>query len=117
MNFAHTLDAEVEQARSLEQVRKQDLHTGDCVVVKTRNSVYTIWVLGNGHYWVSGGWFDKQGVSPQRVAINGCTWGGTAIKQDIVAARGLRIEFGNTVLTTWIQQVRVIRAGPQFGLN
>lgn len=83
---------------------------GDRVLVMTRNSLYTIWVLGDGRYWVWGGWFDRQGISPQRVAINGCTWGGTAIKHDIVAARGLRLEFGNTVLTTRIEQIRVIRA-------
>ena len=38
----------------------------------------------------------------------GCTWGGSAIKEDIVAARGLFLEFGNHVITTRIQNVRVI---------
>jgi hypothetical protein len=32
------------------------------------------------------------GPIAQRVSINGCTWGGSAIKQDIVAARGLRLD-------------------------
>ena len=39
----------------------------------------------------------------------GCTWGGTAIKRDLVAARGLRLEFGNRVVTSPIREVRVIR--------
>jgi hypothetical protein len=115
--IAHALDAEVEQARSLEEVRKKDLHCGDRILITTRNSLYTIWTLGDGHYWVWGGWFDRIGESPQRVAINGCTWGGSAIKQDIVAALGLRLEFGNTVLTTRIKQIRVIRTQAQSSPN
>jgi hypothetical protein len=113
----HTLETIVEQARSLEEVRKRDLHWGDRVLITTRNSLYTIWVLGDGLYWVWGGWFDRQGESPQRVRINGCTWGGSAIKQDIIAARGLRLEFGNRVLTTRIRQVCVIRAQAQQAPN
>ena len=114
IEVAITLEAEVEVARSLEVVRKSDIHHGDCVVVKTRNSRYTIWALGNGQYWVWGGWFDLQGSSPQRVTINGCTWGGSALKRDIVAARGLHLEFGNTVLTTRIREIQVIQAQAQF---
>jgi hypothetical protein len=109
-----TLEAITNQARTLEEIRKRDLRSGDPVMFTTRNSLYTLWALGNGHFLVWGGWFDRQGTSPQRVSINGCTWGGSAIKRDIVAARGLRLEFGNTVLTTRIQQVRVIRAQAQF---
>ena len=112
--IAHTLEAAVEEARSLDEVRKKDLRSGDRVLVTTRNSRYTIWVLGDGLYWIFGGLFDLQGISPQRVAIDGCTWGGTAIKSDIVAARGLRLQFGNTVLTTRIREVCVIRAQAQF---
>jgi hypothetical protein len=116
-NIAQTLETVVEQARSLEVVRKTDLHSGDRVLVTTRDSLYTIWVLNDGSYWVWGGWFDRIGESPQRVTINGCTWGGSAIKHDIIAARGLRLEFGNTVLTTRIRQVHVIRAQAQSCLN
>jgi hypothetical protein len=114
---AETLAARVKQARWLEEVRKKDLHPGDRVLVTTRNSLYTIWVLDEGMYWVSGGWFDLQCISPQRTAINGCTWGGSAIKQDILAARGLRLEFGNSVRTTRIREVRVILAEAQLSLN
>jgi hypothetical protein len=115
--IAQTLEAAVEEARSLEEVRKSDLRSGDRVLVTTRNSLYTIWALNDGSYWVWGGWFERIGESPHRVTINGCTWGGSAVKQDIVAARGLRLEFGNTVLTTRIRRIRVIRAQAQPCLN
>jgi len=115
--IAQTLAARVKQARSLEEVRKKDLHAGDRVLVTTRNSLYRIWVLHEGVYRVAGGWFDLQRISPQRMAINGCTWGGSAIKHDILAACGLRLEFGNTVRTTRIREVRVIRADAQPSLN
>jgi hypothetical protein len=106
-----TLERVVEKARALDdEVRKEELRVGDRLLVTTVNSRYTIWVLGDGHYWIWGGWFDRQKISPQRVSINGCTWGGSAIKRDIVAAPGLRMEFGNSVLTTRIQAVQVIRA-------
>lgn len=115
--IVNSLETLVEQARSLDEVRKRDLRFGDRVLVTTRNSRYTIWVLDDDHYWVWGGWFERVGESPQRVTINGCTWGGSAIKQDIVAARGLLLEFGNRVLTTRIREVCVIPAEARFSLN
>ena len=108
-----TLVAIVAQTSGLEAVRKRDLLCGDWVLVTTKNSVYSICVMGDDSYSVSGGWFDREGVSPQKTTINGCTWGGSAIKNDIVAALGLFLEFGNQVLTTRIQHVRVIRCEEQ----
>jgi hypothetical protein len=107
------LGAIVAQTSGLEAVRKRDLLCGDWVLVTTKNSVYSICVLGSDLYSISGGWFDREGVSPQKTTINGCTWGGSAIKNDIVAALGLFLEFGNQVLTTRIQHVRVIRCEEQ----
>jgi len=115
--IVQTLASRVKEAQSLDAIRKRDLHAGDRVLVTTRNSLYTIWVLAEGVYWVSGGWFDLQCMSPQRMAINGCTWGGSAIKRDILAACGLRLEFGNSVRTTRIREVRVIPAEAQPSLN
>ncbi len=114
---AGSLASRVRQARWLEEVRKTDLRAGDRVLVTTKNSTYTIWVLDEGVYRVSGGWFDRQNGSPQRMGINGCTWGGSAIKRDVVAARGLRLEFGNSVVTTQIRHVRVIPAEVRMSLN
>lgn len=103
----------VHQAAHLDGVRKDGLRRGDWVVVTTRNSRYSIYVLGEGLYSVSGGWFDRKGLAPALTTINGCTWGGSAIKTDMVACRGLFLEFGNRVSTTRIQQVRVLQAGGQ----
>ena len=104
------LDALVKQAGRLEGVRKTELECGDWVLVNTVNSLYSIYVLGDGNYRVSGGWFDREGKAPATIAINGCTWGGHAIKSDMVAARGLCLEFGNWVITTRIQKIRVVRS-------
>ena len=108
-----TLQEKIEQVLAGELLRKTDLTCGDLVLVRTENSVYSIHVLGDDLYLVSGGWFDRKGVSPQTTGINGCTWGGSAIKHDIVAARGLFLEFGNRVVTTRIQDFRIIRRRPQ----
>ncbi len=110
-----SLDTLVEHAGRLEGVRKSDVHSGDWVLVHTRNSLYSIYVLGGGLYSVSGGWFDRRGLAPATLTINGCTWGGRAIKSDMVAAPGLCLEFGNDVITTCIQRIRVIRAEESGG--
>lgn len=104
-----TLDTIVKHAQGLSEVRKAELSSGDWVVVTTLNSTYAIHVLDDGFYSVSGGWFDHHGLSPIRTTITGCTWGGSAIKLDIIAACGLRLEFGNRVLTSYIRRVQVLR--------
>jgi len=58
---------------------------------------------------VPGGWFDKQKVSPMTVGINGCTYGGSVIRHDVVAAPGLFLEFANNVSTTRIKEARIVR--------
>lgn len=95
------------------QVRRRDLECGDWLVVRTRNSVYTLLALEQDRFAVSGGWFDQQKVSPSRTTVTGCTWGGSAINQDIVASPGLCLEFGNRVMTSRIQRVEVVRQTPE----
>jgi hypothetical protein len=112
-----TLGSVVEHARWLGSVEKSDLYWGDRVLVATKNSLYSIVVLGENRYLVSGGWFDRRHLSPATVTINGCTWGGSVIKHDIVAAPGLFLEFGNKVMTTRIKRVRVIRSQEQLSYN
>jgi len=107
----HSLERIVERTTYLQQVPKADLNFGDLVLITTRNSLYTIYVLNKGIYLVSGGWFDRKGLSPRKTAIVGCTWGGSIIKADIVAACGLRLEFGNRVITTTIKKICIIRSG------
>ena len=105
-----SLDVLARQAEGMQGVRRPDLGCGDGVIVTTRNSSYVIICLGNGLFRVSGGWFDRKGASPTVTTINGCTWGGSAIKSDLIAGPGLFLEFGNHVVTTRIQKVRVTRA-------
>ena len=105
----HSLERIVEGTFHLKQVRKTDLQFGDMVLITTRNSVYSIYVLDNESYLVYGGWFDRKGLSPIKASISGCTWGGSIIKVDTLAACGLRLEFGNRVVTTAIQKVSVLR--------
>ncbi len=104
-----TLDAIDVNMENLSAVPKADLKFGDLIVVTTAHSTYSIYVLEDGLYSVSGGWFDRQGLSPVETGISGCTWGGSAIKADIVAARGLHLEFGNRVVTSRIRNVQVRR--------
>ena len=109
--WARTLSSIVERARfdEGEVVRKSQLNCGDLVIVKTRNSVYSLCVLGDDSFAVSGGWFERDGGAPTQVTVNGCTYGGSVIRHDVVAGRGLFLEFGNNVLTTRIQDVRIVR--------
>lgn len=111
LGTGHSLEKIVDHAAHLEEVHRDDLQFGDVVLITTRNSEYSILVLDDDRYIVSGGWFARKGRSPMQVAITGCTWGGSIIKVDTLAARGLRLEFGNRVITTAIRRVQVIRAG------
>src|SRR3990172_6790353 len=99
-----SLNAMVKASERLKAVHKSALSVGDWVFVKTCNSVYTIRVDSPGVYYVSGGWFDRRGLSPVRTTIPGCTWGGSVIKVDIVAASGLMLEFGNRLITSPIRE-------------
>jgi hypothetical protein len=112
-----TVNAMLDQVGRIESVRKADLRKGDRLLVSTENSVYSIRVHEDATYSISGGWFDHQGLSPARIPIAGCTWGGSVIRCDIVAACGLRLEFGNRVVTSPIREVRVVREeGLDLGL-
>jgi hypothetical protein len=110
-----TMNAMLEQLRLSSAVHKADLGRGDCVLVTTEHSVYSIQLLEDATYRIRGGWFDRQKLSPVTDSVAGCTWGGSAIKRDIVAACGLHLEFGNRVVTSRIREVLVIRGGLQGG--
>lgn len=109
LGTGHSLEKIVDGAVHLKQVRRDDLEFGDLILITTRNSDYSVYVLDNNRYVVSGGWFARKGRSPMQVSITGCTWGGSIIKVDTLAACGLRLEFGNRVITTTIRKVQVIR--------
>lgn len=113
--WVRTLGAIVDRSRGDEVVRKSELVAGDRVIVSTRNSVYSLWALGGDSFAVSGGWFDRRDDSPSVTTVNGCTYGGSVIRHDVVAARGLFLEFGNNVSTTRIQKVHVQRCSEALG--
>lgn len=104
-----TLPSLVEHAEIVPHIRKMDVRDGDWILVKTRNSLYTIRSEGRSGCVVSGGWFDRRGKSPMRTTVAGCTWGGSVIKVDILAAVGLRIEFGNRLITTEARRIILLR--------
>jgi hypothetical protein len=107
------LEKMVKSANFLKEVPRTRLHAGDLVFVKTCNSEYSIRAEQDGLFTVSGGWFDLNGKSPSRTTIRGCTWGGSVIKTDIIAACGLRIEFGNRLITSPIRKIFVLSRSSQ----
>ena len=111
LRAGRTLSALVGVSDSLEEICKTDLLSGDCLIVQTRNSIYKMEVIGDGWFEITGGWFDHKGESPMRLRINGCTWGGSAIKPNVAAACGLCLEFGNRVVTSPVQRILVISGG------
>jgi hypothetical protein len=108
MHFGYHLSTLVAETQRLRQVRKADLQSGDRVIVTTASSVYRIRVDRDGLYAVSGGWFDHKGLSPMKTTITGCSWGGSVIKVDVIAACGLCLEFGNRLVTSVITKIAVM---------
>lgn len=108
---ARTLGRLAAHAPVLEGVWKRDLTLGDWVVVRTKNSTYTLTAVAGGGYAVAGGWFEHAAPEEARVDVAGCTWGGHAILTGLIAAPGMFLEFSNGLSTTRIRDVRVIRGG------
>jgi len=92
-------------------LRKADIRAGDCIVVRTRNSVYALVATGDGRFIVSGGWFARKGKDGVRTSVNGCTFGGSMIKIDVVAVCGLCIEFSNRLVTSPVQSFVIFPLG------
>jgi hypothetical protein len=111
MTGAHTLERMADRARTIQGVWASDVKAGDWVIVRTKNSVYSLAALGDGRFQVAGGWFASHGDAPRLVRILGCTWGGRAILTEMVAAPGMFVEFDNGVQTTRVRDVRVMRDG------
>lgn len=108
-HWGMTLETLVEHLPRLKRIKRGDLTFADRMIVRTLNSEYDLLVIEPDTFLVSGGWFDRQQLSPHRVKINGCTWGGAMICLDILAAPGMCIEFNNNVLTSPIREVVVFR--------
>jgi len=99
----------VHHSDKIKHVLKDNLDQWDYLLVKTNNSLYKIKKVDQKLYEISGGWFDKKGLSPSKMIIRGCTWGGSVIHINMLAACGLRMEFGNNVITSPVNQIIVIR--------
>lgn len=106
--FAVSLSDLTQASDTCPQVARSELLPGDCIIISTLKSVYRLRSLRDGRFEVSGGWFDRHGLSPVLISVTGCTWGGSAIMTGIVAACGLRVEFGNRLTTSPVRRVVVI---------
>jgi hypothetical protein len=108
-----TLDLLAAVSSEVDGVGRATVGWGDRIEVATRNSVYRLWCVGENRFVVTGGWFDRRGAARDRgrteIAVNGCTWGGSAIRADLVAAPGFFLEFANGVRTTRIRSVLHVR--------
>ncbi len=98
-------------------VSRAGLSRGDAVIVQTRNSTYRLLTGSDGSFVVQGGWFSQQAPAPRTVRVAGCSFGGSALWEEVVAAPGLFLEFGNGVRTTRIQKVWVEPAGRRCSPN
>ena len=108
--FGMNLVRIVNQIDNVQRVQKSALDTGDYVFVKTLNSMYTLRKREDNLFEVTGGWFDRKGLSPAVLSIRGCTWGGSIINAGVVAAQGLFLEFGNNLTTSPIRRIVVIKS-------
>jgi hypothetical protein len=107
---AISIDDLAEAAGVVGGVRRQDLESGDRIIVSTKNSVYSLTLRANGSFEVSGGWFEREGDGSVVVEILGCTAGGHALFTDHIAAPGMCMEFNDGLRTTRIRTVRRIPA-------
>jgi hypothetical protein len=107
--YGLSLNTIIENTDNIRCIKKGSLGIFDYLLVKTINSQYTIKKVDSRFYEISGGWFDKNGKSPTKMIIRGCTWGGSSIYINMLAACGLRLEFGNNVITSPVNQIIVIR--------
>ena len=103
------LDRLAATAGCVDGIREGDLQPGDWVIVRTRNSTYSLRAHGDGTFDATGGWFSQHAGTGQRLRIAGCTWGGSALLTRMIAAPGMFLEFANRVRTTRIREVRHVR--------
>lgn len=106
--LAPTLDRLSQTVHLFPQVRKDEIHAGDWIIINTVTSTYMLHAVGDGLFDASGGWFDKKGYSPMRIGVNGATWGGSSIMPQVLAACGMSIEFRNKVKTSSVKSILII---------
>ncbi|MGB2906437.1 MAG: hypothetical protein WBB73_05020 [Candidatus Aminicenantaceae bacterium] len=92
-----------------QMIFRDSLRFGDQIEITTRNSTYMVFVVNPKSFLVTGGWFERKGLAPARVEIPGCTWGGSAINLDVIAGRGLCIEFQDRAVTSRVLEMKIRR--------
>lgn len=93
---------------------KDEISPGDRIIVKTMNSDYVLTAGHGQQFRVSGGYFKKSPSGPVKTTVTGCSWGGSFMKFDAIAVCGLRMEFGNRIITSTIFSFAIFKA---FQLN
>jgi len=92
-----------------QMIFRDTLRFGDQIEITTKNSTYMVFVVDPQSFLVTGGWFERKGLAPARVEIPGCTWGGSAINLDVIAGRGLCIEFQDKAVTSRVLEMKIRR--------
>ena len=92
------------------EIKFNDLFKNEFLTIGTQNSVYLIRVVAHNEFIVRGGWFDRKGLSPYRIGIEGATWGLGDIFSDIAAALGMRIKFKNGFTTSPIKSIERLKS-------
>lgn len=108
--FGLSLSKIIDSIPNIRQLQKTELKTGDQVFIYTDNSVYDIKKVDNNNFLISGGWFDEKNISPYKISIRGCTWGGSIIHINLVAAIGLSVEFNNNLITSPVTRIVVFKS-------
>ena len=78
-------------------------------MIETLGSTYVVQIVDEGSCVVTGGWFDRNGSSPHRTRVVGATLGGSAVAMNLLAACGMRVEFGNRVITSTVRRLVVFK--------
>ena len=104
-----SLDRLASAAAVVDGVRVGDLEPGDCLFVKTRNSLYALRLNDDGTFDAEGGWFSRQDRPAAAGGWLAARWGGSALMTRMIAAPGMFLEFDNRVRTTRIREVRHLR--------
>ena len=112
-----SLDRLAAAAASVDGLRETDVQPGDWVIIRTRNSTYSLRAYGDGTFDATGGWFTQNAGTGERLRVAGCTWGGAALLTRMVAAPGMFLEFANRVRTTRIREVRLLRPSGESAIH
>ena len=108
------LESFIKAANYVPVLLKNEISTGDRIIVNTENSSYELMALDSGKFSVSGGYFERHQTEPVKTTISGCGLGGSIMKFDAIAVYGLCLEFGNRIITSKIMAFAAFKA---FQLN